>query len=433
MNRVSIRCKRDGNAKFYYSSRKMTLETKVVKVTAFILSLIPIILSIAPIPGVNETIVFSTTMVSFGLTLLLEFMSSFVSNHKEKSVLLNQLYETSITDTPFSKIEYDREMTNELNELAIRKGAPKMNKVPEYNVVDVPQEIEDKYGYLYLCRKNSANMYYLMSRMYAIYILWLLVVMAAFTTFAIVKKGETKDFFQLIIQFYPLVLPIVKNINASRKTMRHCAKVSADIDNFFADGDDSVMRRARFLYYVQNIEYEAYMDSPVRYAIFSKIFRKGLRHLENGVTMRFIEAEKELEKKSSMNRSRIIYRDLELQVNDEINNLSKKTTLKKESKTDKKDLTKIAKTIEKAKKEKEKEEAEINDKKAGKKDVKEATTKKAKKEPKESAKKENENSKAKKSAKVDSKKAVEKEPKAKSTKKAESKKEDSKRTTSKKK
>lgn len=432
MNRVSIRCKRDGNAKFFYASRKMTLETKIVKVTAFILSLIPIILSIAPIPGVNETLVFSTTMASFGLTLLLEFMSSFVSNHKEKSVLLNQLYETSITDTPFSKIEYDREMTNELNELAIRKGAPKMNKVPEYNNVEVPQEVEDKYGYLYLCRKNSANMYYLMSRMYAIYIFWLLVVLAAFTTFAIVKQGETKDFFQLIIQFYPLVLPIVKNINASRKTMRHCAKVSADIDNFFADGDDSVMRRARFVYYVQNIEYEAYMDSPVRYAIFYKLFKRGLRHLENGVTMRFIEAEKELEKKSSMNRSRIIYRDLELQINDEIKSLSKKSSVRKDSQSEQKDLSKIAKTIEKAKKDKEKEETKKPVKK-----TKEAPKKETKKEQKPKEKKEVAQSKkeTKKTEPKKTEKKAEKQTSAKTeknTKKKTEKKEETKKETKKK-
>ena len=78
--------------------------------------------------------------------------------------------------------------------------------------------------------------------------------------------------------------------------MRYCTKVSADIDNFFADGDDSTMRLARFVYYVQNIEFEMLMASPARYAIFYKLFHRGLKTLQNGVTKRFVAAEKGLYK-----------------------------------------------------------------------------------------------------------------------------------------
>lgn len=74
--------------------------------------------------------------------------------------------------------------------------------------------------------------------------------------------------------------------------MKYCAKLSADIDNFLADGDDSNMRLARFMYYVQNIEFEMLMASPARYVVFYKLFNKGLKNLEKGVTKRFISAER---------------------------------------------------------------------------------------------------------------------------------------------
>ena len=434
MNKINIRCQKEGNAKFFYASRKMTLESKTVKVFIFLLSLVPIVLSLAPIPGNQETLIFAFTMVSFGMTLLIEFMSSFVSTHKEKSVMLHQLYEVSITDSFFSKIEYDREMTNELNELAIRKAAPKMNKLSVYHKEEVSQEIDDKYGYLYIVRKNAAKMNYLLSRMYAIYIFWLAIVLAAFISLSFFKN-DTKEFFQLIIQFYPLVLPIVKNINASRKTMRHCAKISADIDNFFADGDDSLMRRSRFIYYVQNIEYESYMDSPVRYAIFYKLFRRGLRNLEKGVTKRFIEAQRELTIKSSSAKQKLYREVLEektrLEAKDEeekilasmkrIEKEAKKAEMLKQKELEKKQKI-AAKKEEPAKKETKKTEKSVKEK--SKKENKTPVKKEKTKEAKLSTKKDE------KSKKVEPKKAKA-EPK-KETKKVETKKTEPKKTETKK-
>ena len=291
MNKVTSRCQKESCAKFYYASKVMQKESKLIKLIAYTISIIPIVLSFLPIPGDKQALVFATTMISFGLTLFLEFLSTFLSNHKEKSILLGQYYESEISGCMFSKIEYDREETNELNELAIRKSATKMANLTSYHAENVPDAVEDKYSYLYLCRIKSASTYYLMSRMYAIYIIILTMLIVAFTSIAFVKN-DTFQFLQLIIQFYPLVLPIIRNITSSRKTMRYCAKISADIDNFFADGDDSTMRLARFIYYVQNIEFEMLMASPARYIIFYKLFHRGLGTLERGVTKRFISAEK---------------------------------------------------------------------------------------------------------------------------------------------
>ena len=291
MNKVFLRCKKESSAKFYYSSQIMQTESKSVKLIAYFISIIPIVLSLLPIPGDKTTLVFATTMISFGLTLFLEFISSFLSNHKEKSILLGQLYEAEISGSTFSKIEYDREMTNELNELAIRKSASKMSKITDYHTENVPEEIEDRCSYLYLCRTKSAATYYLMSRMFAIYVAILCLLITLFICIAFVKN-DTFQFLQLIIQFYPLILPIIRNITSSRKTMRYCAKLSADIDNFLADGDDTNIRLARFVYYVQNIEFEMLMASPARYAVFYKMFDRGLKNLEKGVTKRFISAER---------------------------------------------------------------------------------------------------------------------------------------------
>lgn len=356
MNKVTSRCQKESCAKFYYSSRVMQLESKLIKLIAYTISIIPIVLSFLPIPGDKEAVVFATTMISFGLALFLEFLSTFLSNHKEKSILLGQLYETEISGTTFSKIEYDREETNELNELAIRRAASKMANLTEYHTENVPEAVEDKFSYLYLCRIKSAKINYLMSRMYAIYIAILTILVVAFTSIAFVKN-DTFQFLQLIIQFYPLVLPIIRNITSSRKTMRYCAKLSADIDNFFADGDDSTMRLARFVYYVQNIEFEMLMASPARYVIFYKLFHRGLKTLQNGVTKRFVSAEKGLYKLAGKQIPKDITNPekkeakLAKKAVEHKNQTIKQIKTKKEDKSEKnkKDLSKAKKTETKSK------------------------------------------------------------------------------------
>lgn len=295
MNKVYINCQKENNAKFYYASRKMAFESKAIKMTTFLVSLVPIILSLIPM-GEKKTLVFAATMVSFALTIILELLSTFLTTHKEQSVLLEQLYRAGITDTTFSKTEYDREMTNSLNELAIRKAETKISSLKEFNTVYVPKEIDDKYSYFYISRVNAASNNFLMSRMYAVYLFALALISALFISFAFVKHN-TFEFLQLIIQFYPLVLPVIKNINACHKAMKYYTKISADIDNYFADGNRSPEKRARFVYYLQNLDFEAMMESPAKYTLFSKLFSGGLRKLSRGVTNRFIEEFEKLEGK----------------------------------------------------------------------------------------------------------------------------------------
>ena len=288
MNKVEANCKKESNAKFYYASEKMFFESKVLKVAVFIISIIPIVLSLVPMSD-KGAIVFFATMVSFAFTVSLELLSSLRTTHKERSVLLKQLYSAGITGCPFAKIEYDRERTNFLNELAIRKAETKISSLKEFHVEKVPREIDDKYTYLYICRTNAASNNYLMSRMYAVYIISLVLMIGLFVSFSFVKH-DTFEFLQLIIQFYPLVLPVIRNINSCNKAMKYYTKISADIDNYFANKNKSAETRARFISYIQGLEFEAMKENPEKYKIFEKMFSGGLKKLNRGVTNRFIDS-----------------------------------------------------------------------------------------------------------------------------------------------
>lgn len=301
MNTVAKRCQKEESAKFNYASIRLYREAKTIKLILFFLSMIPIILSLIPTINAIPNLTFIATMISFLLNIIAELGSTLIANHKEKAVLLQQLYETSITGTTFSKIEYDRELTNELNELAIRKAIPVMQKLDKYKNVSVPTDIDEEYTYLYICRTNSASTKYLLSRMFYIYILALIGVILFFIGLAFLKS-DTKEFLLLIIQFYPLVIPVIRNINSCLKSMRYCSKIDADIDNFFADGDDSVGRIARFHYYVQNVEFEMLVACPSKYWIFPFLFKHGMYVLTLGVTQRFQQAVEELKKKAIMAR-----------------------------------------------------------------------------------------------------------------------------------
>lgn len=301
MNKVKERSLKSSTAKFYYASQRMFTEAKMFKVALYLLSMVPIILSFVPVINNVPNLTFGLTMGTFLLNIIAELAGSLISGHKEKAVLLSQLYEVEVTGSSFSKIEYDRELTNELNELAIRKAMPKIQKKRVLYSPKVPESIEDEYSYLYLSRTNSASTKYILSRMFYIYIVILAGIFALFAGLAIIKS-ETKEFLQLIIQFYPLVIPVIRNINSCNKAMKYCSKIDADIDNFFADGDDSISRLARFQYYVQNIEFEMQMSCPAKYKIFPVMFKKGVKVLTMGVTQRFIEAIEELKKKALINK-----------------------------------------------------------------------------------------------------------------------------------
>ena len=302
MNKVAERCQKDANAKFHFASKRLYFEAKAVKVSLYLAAVVPIILTFLPIFSGEDSgkarVILS--LISFTITLATEIASSFMATHKEFAILEHQMFEAEITGSTFSKIEYDRETTNEINELAIRKGLPKLKKAKKFPTRNVPQEITDDHSYIYLCRIKAATERFLLSRIFYIYFFVLMFVSIAFL-FGSVLASEVQDssaYLAFIVGFYPLVMPIIKDCLACKKASKKCVKICADIDNFFADGDTSVGRLARFHYYIQNLEFEMLVDRPAVFNVFPFMFRRGINILQEGVTYRFLEALKELKSRS---------------------------------------------------------------------------------------------------------------------------------------
>lgn len=301
LNKVSERCALDKHAKFYYASNRLFFELKIIRILLYLLAIVPVVITALPQIQSNPVSNVVCTIVSFAITLINESTSSFTNRQKDNAIYSLQLYETGVTGSTFSKIEYDRELTNELNELAIRRGIPKMKQQEEYHTICVPKDISDDYSYLYICRINAATNKYLLSRIIYIYFFILMAIVAIFVG-AIFLKKETSQYLILIIGFYPLISPIIKDLNSAKECVRDCTKVCADIDNYFADGDASVERLARMHYYVQQIEFEMFSSRPTIYNLFKKLFSNGVEVLQDGVTERFRSAIVELKQKSLMNK-----------------------------------------------------------------------------------------------------------------------------------
>ena len=301
-NKVKERCQKEEIAKFYYTAQKMFFDLKTARGILFIIAIIPVILTF--IPKVSANIAFILAVISFALSLLNESLTSFLNEYKKKAIMEFQLYETGITGSDFSKIEYDRETTNELNELAIRKGMPRMRGREKLYEPFVPDDISDDYSYIYLCRRSAATSRYLLSRIFYIYLIFIILIASCFV-FAIFFKTETIEYLTLLITFYPIVSPIIKACGKCKECMANCTKICADIDNFFADGDTSVERLARMYYYVQNIEFEMMTNRPTIYGLYAKIFKRGTDDLEEGVTFRFQSAILELKSKAMMQKGMI--------------------------------------------------------------------------------------------------------------------------------
>ena len=297
-NKVKERCQKEEIAKFYYTAHKMFGDLKVWRGILYIVAIIPVVLAFIQ---ATATAAFILSIISFLLSLLNEALSSFLSEYKKKAIMEYQLYETGITGSDFAKIEYDRETTNELNELAIRKGLPQMRGREKLYEPYVPDDMSDDYSYIYLCRKSAATSKYLLSRIFYIYFVFLILLAVGFV-FAILAMSEPIEYMTLLITSYPLVSPIIKACGKCKECMKECTKMCADIDNFFADGDVSYERLARMYYYVQTLEFEMISVRPAIYGLYSRLFKRGTDDLEEGVTARFQSAIIELKGKSMMQK-----------------------------------------------------------------------------------------------------------------------------------
>ncbi|MDE6585107.1 MAG: hypothetical protein K2K80_00295 [Clostridia bacterium] len=292
MNKVLINENKEQNIQIYRSSKKMATEAKLAKIIMYIVNFIPLILVLTQDlfgkdPYTANLIKFSSSAVSLILNILTELISNIVANHKEKSVLLAQLFETQITGKTLSKMEYDRETTNELYEIAIRKGTLKKEK--NYTgAYDVPQEIDDKYTYLFINRYIAAENRFLLDKLQIIYGVIIAVVSILFIFFlANMNMAEAVYYF---VCFWSVFIPIVRNFAKCSKNKKQCVKISADIDNFFAEGDDSPEKLYRFNAYIQSLSFELRTNLVIIPTTLHKLLAFQIKVLDVGVTNRFIEA-----------------------------------------------------------------------------------------------------------------------------------------------
>ncbi len=297
MNRVLEYENKEKNIQIYRSAQKMSTEAKLAKIIMYIVTFIPLILVLTQdLFGKDEAtanlVKFSSSAVSLILNILTELISNIIANHKEKSVLLAQLFETKITSHALSKMEYDREMTNDIYELAIRKGTLKKEK--EYTgAYDVPQEIDDKFAFLFINRYIAAETRYLLNKLQILY--GILITVASILFIFLISNLNMTEAVYYIVCFWPVLIPIVRNFAKSFKNQKQCVKMSADIDNYFADGDDSSEKLNRFNAYIQSISFEMRNNLIIIPSALRQLLANQIKILDVGVTNRFIEAIYEFE------------------------------------------------------------------------------------------------------------------------------------------
>ncbi len=294
MNKVAERCKKDSCAKFFFASKKMFFELKCIKIVLYLLNIVPVVICFLPTSDGMVKLICSC--VSFGFTLINLIVGALLSNYKEKAIMGHQIYEAAITGSTFSKTEYDRECTNDMQELAIRKGLPLMKKAKTLPITNVPQDISDDYSFLYLCRINAAKIKFLLSRVFYGYVICLVAIAVALII--VNFNADAGYLIYTLVCCWSLITPLINNCTSSQRCMRQCSKICADIDNFFADGDCSVERLARFYYYVQNIEFEMLLNRPTIFKFVEKMYKRGVNALTDGVTQRFKEAIVELKQRN---------------------------------------------------------------------------------------------------------------------------------------
>lgn len=292
MNKVLEKENKERNIQIYRSSKKMFSEAKIAKIILYCVNFIPLILVFTQDMFVKDAVTanlvkFTSSAVSLILNVLTELLSNIIANHKEKAVLLAQLFETEITGTTLSKMEYDREITNDLYEIAIRKGTLKKQK-QFTGAYDVPQEIDDKYAYLFINRYIAAENRFILDKLQILFGVLITVVSIAFV-FWLSNMNMAEAVYYLVC-FWSVFIPIVRNFAKCSKNKKQCVKISADIDNFFADGDDSSDRLQRFNFYVQSLSFEMRNNLVTIPKFMRVLFGYQIKVLDVGVTNRFIEA-----------------------------------------------------------------------------------------------------------------------------------------------
>ncbi len=303
-NEVQTREYYEQNVRTYVASNKIFNQLKAVKIFLYLLNFIPLIMIF--IPSTSNAIKITSSFISLGLNVLSEFLSNILSDSKERAIRLKQLFETQITLTPFSYIEYDREMTNELHEISIRQGGTELynpkRKTEYVGAYAVPSNIPEKYCYLFINRYDSSETKYLLGIMRILYGVLMSVIVTAAVIWLVVGTQFAINSIYYVVACWSLLIPVIRNFVTSGKNIRQCVKITADIDNFFADGDDSVGKLARFNYYIQSLTFEMRQSLILIPKFMRKIFKNRIAILDEGVQKRFLQALDNFQEQAAMKK-----------------------------------------------------------------------------------------------------------------------------------
>lgn len=295
-NQVAIREKLNQNASLAQASQLMLKEVRLINDTLYLITIIPLVLVFI----VDSQYSYICSAVSLFLNILTAVLQTTMNNHKEKAILVLQLYEANITNTIYARIEYDRESTNEAYEY--RHKAKAERNVKYHKMYVVPDNVEEKYTYLFTQRSVVAENRYLLQK-YRILLATAMFLLAGgaialITILNILHYQQTSDISQIIPQvvcFYPVVVPLITTFTEAAASIKRAVKISADIDNFFADHDKSNIRLERFNYYIQSLMFEFRLKMRPIPILYKRCFTRKLRSMQLRVCERFIQAIYDLE------------------------------------------------------------------------------------------------------------------------------------------
>lgn len=301
-NDVALLSRNPSNARIIAAANTMLAQARTINVTLYIFAWIPLIASFIIPYFADAKYSYICSFISLFISILTQVLSTSMNSHKERAVLVTQLYEANITSTTLARIEYDRESTNEANEYALRKGNRfNMEKLKSY--YQVPLSLPNKYCYLYTQRiKVSEDRYmlgknriFLAAMMFIIGIGISAVIVLLNTVFKPKDFSNFETILPLIISLYPVLVPVITSFTEAAASNKRAIKIAADIDNYFADHDKSMARLERFNYYIQALMYEYRVKLKPIPLIIKKLAARKLKVVRLGCTERFMQSTMELE------------------------------------------------------------------------------------------------------------------------------------------
>ncbi|HBD06431.1 MAG TPA: hypothetical protein DCY93_03360 [Firmicutes bacterium] len=289
-NEVASLSRNPANARIIAAASTMLMQTRAINIALYLSAWVPLIASFF----VDAKFSYVCSCISLLINILTQVLSTAMNAHKERAILVTQLYYANITSMTYSRIEYDRESTNEANEYASRKGN-KFNMAKYRNYCSVPLSLPNKYCYLYLQRIRVAEDKYLLGKNRIFLAIMMFLVGIGITAMIIVMNTvvHADNFiaiFAQVISLYPVVIPIITSFTEAAASSKRCVKIAADIDNYFAEHNKANDRFERFNYYIQSLMFEYLVKLRPIPLFLKKLSSRRLKTLRLGCSERFIQA-----------------------------------------------------------------------------------------------------------------------------------------------